>query len=87
MGTPAPNENLRNNRGSSNDPSRGVPQSATPPVIPSNRFDVSKAKMPQPPSVVEPGKGAVPIMPWDSAGNPNRMGGTLPDIAPKTRGK
>lgn len=90
MGFPSPNDSLKSvgaHRGMSSDAPKGVPQAATPVVVPSARFNVATAKMPQPPSVVEPGKGAVPIMPWDSSGTPNRMGGTLPDIAPKTRGK
>jgi hypothetical protein len=39
---------------------------------PNHRFDVGMAKMPQPPSVTEPGKGAVPVNPWDIKGNPER---------------
>jgi hypothetical protein len=51
-----------------------MPLGALPsPVQPPNhRFDVGMAKMPQPPSVVEPGKGAVPVDPWNDSGLPNR---------------
>jgi hypothetical protein len=51
-----------------------MPLGALPsPVQPPNhRFDVGMAKMPQPPSVVEPGKGAVPVDPWNDSGQPNR---------------
>jgi hypothetical protein len=41
---------------------------------PDHRFDVGKAKMPQPPSAIEPGKGAIPVTPWDSDGQPNQAG-------------
>ncbi len=30
------------------------------------------AKMPQPPSAIEPGKGAIPVNPWNATGEPNR---------------
>lgn len=36
-----------------------------------HRFDVRKAKMPQPPSAIEPGKGAIPVNPWNATGEPN----------------
>ncbi len=51
-----------------------MPLNALPsPVQPPNhRFDVGMAKMPQPPSVIEPGKGAVPVNPWNDSGQPNR---------------
>jgi hypothetical protein len=45
---------------------------ASPVHLPDNRFDVGKAKMPQPPSAIEPGKGAIPVNPWDAAGQPSR---------------
>jgi hypothetical protein len=38
---------------------------------PANRFDVEKAKMPQPPSATEPGKGSIPVNPWNDSGRPN----------------
>jgi hypothetical protein len=44
---------------------------ASPVHLYDHRFDVSKAKMPQPPSAIEPGKGAVPVNPWDAEGEPN----------------
>jgi hypothetical protein len=39
---------------------------------PDHRFDVGTAKMPQPPSAIEPGKGAIPVNPRDVAGRPDR---------------
>jgi hypothetical protein len=47
----------------------GQPSPVTPP---NHRFDVRLAKMPQPPSAIEPGKGAVPVNPWAETGLPNR---------------
>ena len=47
----------------------GQPSPVTPP---NHRFDVGMAKMPQPPSAIEPGKGAVPVTPWSPTGQPNR---------------
>ena len=41
---------------------------ATPVRLPNHHFDVSMAKMPQPPSAIELGRGAVPVTP----GLPNR---------------
>lgn len=32
------------------------------------KFNVANAKMPQPPSVVDPGKGAIPVNPFQSSG-------------------
>jgi hypothetical protein len=40
---------------------------------PDHRFNVDHAKMPQPPSATEPGRGAIPVNPWDDAGRPNRV--------------
>ena len=40
---------------------------------PDHRFDVGTAKMPQPASAVEPGRGAIPVNPWDTAGRPSRV--------------
>jgi hypothetical protein len=45
---------------------------ASPVHLPENRFDVETAKMPQPPSAIEPGRGAIPVNPWDAAGRPNQ---------------
>jgi hypothetical protein len=45
---------------------------ASPVTPPDHRFDVNMAKMPQPPSAIEPGKGAVPVTPWTDTGKPNR---------------
>jgi hypothetical protein len=47
-------------------------RTASPVHPPDHRFDVDKAKMPQPPSAIEPGKGAIPVNPWDVAGRPDR---------------
>ncbi len=44
---------------------------ASPVCRPDHRFEVDRAKMPQPPSAIEPGKGAIPVNPWDAAGAPN----------------
>jgi hypothetical protein len=49
------------------------------------RFDVSKAKMPQPPSVEQPGKGAVPVNPFMKGGG-IAPAASLPDSAMR-RGK
>jgi hypothetical protein len=46
---------------------------ASPVHPPDHRFNVNHAKMPQPPSAIEPGKGAVPVNPWDAAGRPNHV--------------
>ncbi len=59
---------------------RGVPvggsgpltRSASPVSRPDHRFNVENAKMPQPPSAVEPGTGAVPIYGFSPMGVPNR---------------
>jgi len=45
---------------------------ASPVHLPSQRFDVETAKMPQPPSAIEPGKGAIPVESGDAPGRPNR---------------
>jgi hypothetical protein len=45
---------------------------SSPVVPPNHRFDVGMAKMPQPPSAIDPGKGAVPVTPWAPTGQPNR---------------
>jgi hypothetical protein len=44
---------------------------ASPVHPPNHRFDVGMAKMPQPPSAIEPGRGAIPINPWNGSGQPN----------------
>jgi hypothetical protein len=46
---------------------------ASPVHLPDHRFDVDTAKMPQPPSAVELGRGAIPVTPWDAAGRPNHV--------------
>jgi hypothetical protein len=45
---------------------------ASPVHLPVDRFDVETAKMPQPPSAIEPGKGAIPVNPWNAMGRPNQ---------------
>ena len=47
---------------------------ASPVRLPDERFDFETAKMPQPPSAIEPGKGAIPVNPWNAAGRPNQAG-------------
>jgi hypothetical protein len=46
---------------------------ASPIHPPDHTFDVKIAKMPQPPSAIEPGKGAIPVNPWNSGRRPNVM--------------
>jgi len=51
---------------------------ASPVHVPDCRFDVERAKMPQPPSAIAPGKGAIPVDPAEIAG---RSGpGSVPEI-------
>jgi hypothetical protein len=45
---------------------------ASPVHAPVQRFDVETAKMPQPPSASEPGRGAIPVNPWNAEGQPSR---------------
>ena len=45
----------------------------SPVQLPAQRFDVETAKMPQPPSAIELGRGAIPVVPWDAAGRPSRV--------------
>jgi hypothetical protein len=45
---------------------------ASPVQAPAHRFDIGAAKMPQPASAIEPGKGAIPVSPWDASGRPSR---------------
>jgi hypothetical protein len=44
---------------------------ASPVHPPANRFNVETAKMPQPPSAIEPGKGEIPVSPWNPSGRPS----------------
>ncbi len=48
-------------------PLGGMPSPVRPP---SQRFDVGDAEMPQPPSAVDPGKGAIPVNPSDCTNRP-----------------
>lgn len=50
---------------------------ASPVHPPRHRFDIDAAKMPQPPSAVAPGKGAIPVDPRDVAGASNRAAADL----------
>jgi len=50
---------------------------ASPMHPPGHRFDVDDAKMPQPPSAVEPGKGAIPVNPREAVG---RSGRAAPEL-------
>jgi hypothetical protein len=61
-------------------PLGGMAPQITPP---NHRFQVGMSKMPQPPSAVEPGKGAVPVYPWDSSGMPNKTRLPEADMARK----
>lgn len=70
-----------NNRGSSAAPMGGIPQAGRGAMPTGDRFRVADAKMPQPPSAIEPGKGAIPIYPWNQAGLP-QTSAPLPDDAP-----
>jgi hypothetical protein len=63
-----PNESVRDRRAGSAD----LAEIASPVHPPNHRFAVGMSKMPQPPSAVEPGKGSVPVNPWDVRGNPAR---------------
>lgn len=66
-----PNNGLRDG-----DPSpfggRGYAKGPSPVHLDDHRFNVNQAKMPSPPSAVEPGKGAIPIYGFNSAGMPNK---------------
>lgn len=66
--------------GSGNRPNGSAPLGgmASPVHPPDHRFHVDTAKMPQPPSAIELGKGAIPVNPWNAAGQPNRAV-SLPD--------
>ncbi len=43
-------------------------EQASPVKTPDHRFNVEDAKMPQPPSAFEPGKGAIPVNPFMPGG-------------------
>lgn len=72
------------NRGCSSGPMGGTPQTGRGAMPSGDRFQLPDAKMPQPPSAVEPGKGAVPVNPWDAQGRP-KQSAMLPDEAPLLR--
>ena len=50
-------------RGDRRNGSADMTEVASPVTLPDHRFRVEDAKMPQPPSAFEPGKGAVPVNP------------------------
>jgi hypothetical protein len=56
-------------------------ESGSPITPPNHQFSVGTSKMPQPNSAVEPGKGAVPVNPWDAQGNPSRTRMPAADMA------
>jgi hypothetical protein len=72
-----PNQKLTGSHiGHSSSPLDG---SLGPRVMPPNmRFRVGEAKMPQPPSAVEPGQGAIPVEPFGKSGEP-KSSTILPD--------
>jgi hypothetical protein len=51
---------------------RGYAKGPSPVSTPDHRFNVDQAQMPQPPSAIEPGTGAVPIYGLNPMGMPNR---------------
>ncbi len=51
--------------------SGALARSPSPVSVPDHRFKIEDAQMPQPPSAIEPGTGAVPIYPFNSMGLPN----------------
>lgn len=81
MAMSPPNDSLRGNAGHSSQPITGPRPAAVAPTIPSNRFQVPDAKMAQPGSAVEPGRGAIPVQPFQTNGLPNRVDINLPDYA------
>lgn len=54
---------------------------ASPVARNGDRFDVSNAQMPQPPSAIQPGIGQVPVSPFQSNGAPSEIEGILRDSA------
>jgi hypothetical protein len=48
--------------------SANLAELASPVKTPDHRFNIEDAKMPQPPSAFEPGKGAVPVNPFVPGG-------------------
>jgi len=52
-------------------PNQGAKAKLPSPVhLPDHRFDARQSQMPQPPSAVQPGKGAIPINPFGVSGKP-----------------
>lgn len=83
MAMQPPNETLRGAVGHSGQPSVG-PSYTEGRIAGSNegnRFGTTDAKMPQPPSVIAPGQGAVPVQPFSTSGFPNRIDASIPDMA------
>jgi hypothetical protein len=52
---------------------------ASPVQPPNHKFAVGSSKMPQPPSAVEPGRGAIPVEPFGQSGQP-RLAMSVPDM-------
>jgi hypothetical protein len=49
------------------------------------KFKISDAKMPQPPSAIQPGVGMVPVNPFTGPGGMTRQSNQVPDRAPKSK--
>jgi hypothetical protein len=71
-GAPAAHEPNRLLRNGAAGGSASLTRLASPVSTPDNRFNVDNAKMPQPPSAIEPGTGAVPVYAFSPTGLPNR---------------
>ena len=57
-------------------------KSASPVARNGDRFDVSNAQMPQPPSAIQPGHGQIPVNPFQAvSGAPSEVEGILRDSA------
>jgi hypothetical protein len=48
-------------------------QSSSPVRTDDHRFKIGDARMPQPQSAVEPGKGMVPVNPFQASGKPSKV--------------
>jgi len=60
--------NIATVRGDRRGGSADLAELASPVKTPDHRFNVEEAKMPQPPSAFEPGKGAIPVNPFVPGG-------------------
>ena len=61
--------------------SANLARSASPVAGPDFRFNVDGAQMGQPQSATEPGKGAVPIRPFQDSGQPSKVGLPISEMA------